>query len=99
MLGAYGLPERAADCAGIGAAVEDRANDIGLACARVTMLAEVGIEAQRFIVFPLNQSLALQKINREDCRMAAVAAAEGQGAVLEIGEPSDRPPGYRDDLG
>src|SRR5258706_15558046 len=38
-------------------------------------------------------------MNWEDCRMAAVAAAERQGSVFEIGKPSNRPPGYRDDLG
>src|SRR4029077_17304744 len=97
--GPYRVPERAADCAGIGAAAEHRANDGGLACTGVTVLADVAVEAQRSVVFPFDQSLALQKINREDCRMAAVAAAEGQGAVFEIGEPSDRPTGYRDDLG
>src|SRR5258706_13850858 len=38
-------------------------------------------------------------MNWEDCRMAAVAAAERQGSVFEIGKPSNRPPGYCDDLG
>ena len=89
-LATHGVPERAADCAGIGAAVEHRANDVGLACAGVTVLADVAVEAQRSVVFPLSQSLALQKINREDCRMAAVAAAERQGAVLEIGKRRHR---------
>jgi hypothetical protein len=31
--------------------------------------------------------------------MAAVAAAEGEGAVFKIGKRSNRPPGYRDDPG
>ena len=62
--GTHGVPEGAADCSGIGAAVKDRANDIGLANARVTVLADVAVEAQRLVVFPLNQSLALQKVNR-----------------------------------
>jgi len=36
------------------------------------------LKAQRSVVFPLNQSSRWQKINRKDCRMAAVAAAERQ---------------------
>src|SRR5262245_22896898 len=99
MLIAHGVPEWAADCTCIGPAVEDGANDFGLACPCVTVFAEVGVEAQRSVMFPLNQSLALQKINREDRRMAAVAAAERQGAVLQIGKRSDRPTGDRNDLG
>ena len=82
----HGVPERAADCAGIGATVQHRADDVGLACAGVTVLAEVCVEAQRSVVLPFSQSLALQEINREDCRMTAVAAAERERAVLEIGK-------------
>jgi hypothetical protein len=74
----------------------------------VTVLVDVGVEAQRSVVLPLDQSLALKtldqslalkKINWEDCCMAAVAAAESEGAALKIAKRSDRPPGYRDDLG
>src|SRR5882724_1219797 len=98
MPGTHGVPEWAADCASVGAAVEDRAKDIGLACTCVTMLADVAVESQRSVVFLLNQSLALQKIDREDCCMTAVAAAESQGAVLDIGKRSEWPSGCRDDL-
>src|SRR5262249_11737426 len=52
-LGAYRVPERAADRAGIGAAVEDRANDLGLASAGITVLADVAVETQRSVVLAL----------------------------------------------
>src|ERR1700730_13143347 len=99
VFGTHGIPERAADCAGIGAAVEHRANDLRLARAGVTVLAEVGVEAQRLVVSSLFQSLALQEMNWKDRRVAAVAAAKGQGAALKIGKLGDRPAGYRNDLG
>ena len=41
-----------------------RAHDINLACAGVTVLADVAVEAQRSVALPFSQSLALQKINR-----------------------------------
>jgi len=50
------------------------------------------LKRKRPVVFLLSQSLALQEINRKDRRMAAVAAAESQGAVFEIGKPGDRSP-------
>src|SRR5260370_39157836 len=53
-LAAHRPPERAADCAGIGATVEHRANDLGLARAGVTMLADVAVEAQSAIVLSLD---------------------------------------------
>ena len=79
------LPERAADRAGIGAAVEHGANDLDLARAGIAMLADIAVEAQRAVVPPLNEAFALEKMNRQDRSMAAVAAAERQRAV-----PRDR---------
>src|SRR5579871_1303049 len=96
---AHRIPERAADCAGIGATVEHCANDVGLARPGVAVLADVGVEAQRLVVFPFSQPLALQKVDRENCRMAAVAAAECKGTILEIGEAGYWPASYCDDLG
>src|SRR5229473_2818788 len=86
-------------CAGIGAAVEHRANDIGLAAPGIAMLAEVGVEAKRLVVLALDQSFALEEIDRKDRRVAAVAAAKGQGAALKIGKRGDRPAGDRNDPG
>jgi hypothetical protein len=63
------------------------------------VLAEIGVEAQRLVVLSLDQPLALKEINRKDCCMAAVAAAESQGAVLEIGKPGNRSTRYCDDPG
>src|ERR1700722_10401803 len=68
-LGTHGIPEWAANCAGIGAAVEHRANNINFACAGVTVLADVAVEAQRSVALAFSQSFVLQKIDREDCRV------------------------------
>src|SRR6516165_6313354 len=73
--GSHGAPERAADGAGLGAAIEHRANDLGLAPPGIAVLADIAVEAQRSIVFALGHSLAFKEIDREDRRMAAVAAA------------------------
>ena len=67
------LPERAADRAGIGATVEDGANDVDLARAGIAMLADVAVETQRAVVALLNEAFALEKVNRQDRSMAAVA--------------------------
>src|SRR4249920_2451500 len=95
----YFLPERAADRAGIGATVEDGANDVDLARAGIAVLADVAVEAQRAVVALPNEAFAFQKVNRQDRSMAAVAAAERQRAVPQIGERGDRPAAHRDDLG
>jgi hypothetical protein len=65
-LAAHRVPEQAPDCAGIGPAVEDGADDLGLARARVAMLADVAVEAQRAVVLPLDQALLREKVNRQD---------------------------------
>src|SRR5262249_545221 len=65
----------------------------------VTVLADVAVEAQSSEILSFGQSFALQKINRKDCRMPAVATAKRKSAIFEIGKPGDRPTGYRDDPG
>jgi hypothetical protein len=62
------------------------------------MLADVAVEAQAAVVPSLDQALLREKVNRQDRRVAAVAAAERQGAVAQIGELSDRTAADRDDL-
>src|SRR5262249_6328888 len=98
-LGAQRSPERTTDCASIGPAVEDRADDFGLARASITMLAEVAVEAQRAVLLSLEQAFLLQKMNREDRGVATVAAAERQGAIFKIGKRGARTAADRDDLG
>src|SRR6516165_3377157 len=97
-LAADRVPERAADRAGFGPAIEDGADDLDLARTRVAMLADVGVEAQRAVVLPLDQALPGEKVNRQDRRVATVAAAEGERAVSQIGKPGNRAAAYRDDL-
>src|SRR5215469_17527220 len=46
VLAAHRIPERAADCAGVGSPVEYRADDFHFAGPRVTVLAHVAVEAQ-----------------------------------------------------
>ena len=55
---AQSLPERTAYRAGIGATVEDRANDLRLARARVAMLADIAVEAKRAVVAPPQPAVA-----------------------------------------
>jgi hypothetical protein len=88
---AHCLPKRAADCAGIGATVEDRANDLGLARAGVAMLADVAVEAQGRVVLPFDQAFALQKMSRQDGGLAAVAAAEIRCAIDLSDRQAQRP--------
>ena len=87
------------DCACIGATVEDRADDFGLARACITMLTEVGVKAQRAVLLSFEQAFPLQKMNRENCGVTTVAAANRQGAISKIGKRSDRTPGWGDDFG
>src|SRR5437667_8442394 len=80
---AQNLPERTADRAGIGAAVEDRANDLRLARAGVAMLANVAVEAKRAVVASLDQALMLEEMNGKDRSVAAVAGAEREGTISQ----------------
>ena len=98
-LTAQRVPERAADCAGIGTAVKNRADDFRFARAGVAMLADIAVKAKGAVVSPLDQAFALQKVDRQDSSMPAVAAAERQRAASEIRNGIDRPPAHSDDLG
>src|SRR6185437_2889277 len=69
-------PERAADRPCLGASIEDRANHLGLARAGIAMLADIAIETQRAVVAPLDQAFALEKVNRENGCMPAVAGRD-----------------------
>src|SRR5215472_2915865 len=96
---AHCLPEGAADRPGIGTAVENRAHDLDLASAGIAMLADIAVEAQGPVVLPLDQAFVLQEVNRQDRRMAAIAAAERERALLDITQPTDRAARRRHDLG
>ena len=85
-------PKRAAYRASVGTAIEDCANDLGLARAGVTMLANVAVETKRAVVTSLYQAFALKKVNGKNRGVPAVAAAERQRAVCKIANHSDRPP-------
>src|SRR5690348_7517742 len=98
-LALHRLPERAADRPGLGAAIEERAQDLGLARSGVAMLADVAVEAKGAVIAPFHQAFALQEVDRQDGGMSAVATAERQGAVPEIGERRHRTAADRDDLG
>src|SRR4029077_13734554 len=62
-LSAQSLPERTADGASVGAAVEDCANDLRLARASVAMLTDVAVEAERAVVASLYQALMLEEVD------------------------------------
>jgi hypothetical protein len=55
------LPERTADRAGVGAAIEDGSNDLSFAGTCIAVLADVAVEAERAVVMSLNQALAPSK--------------------------------------
>src|ERR1700724_3777229 len=63
------------------------------------MLAEVGVEAQRTVLLPLDQAFTLQKVNRENRGVTTVTAPERQSAISEICKRSDLTPGGRHDFG
>ena len=99
VLSLQGLPERTANCAGISAAIEDRANDVGFTRAGITMFAKVAVEAQRTVLLSLEEAFSFQKINREDRGVTTVTTAQRQGAISKIGKPRDWPAANCDDLG
>ena len=63
------------------------------------MLAEVGVEAQRTVLLPLDQAFTLQKMNREDRGVTTVTAPECQSAISKIGKRSNLTTGGRHDFG
>src|SRR5580692_9588151 len=69
------LPKWAAHRSRIGSAVKNRANHFGLASAGIAMLTNIAVEAQRAILLFFDQTFALQKMNRQDGGMAAIAAS------------------------
>src|SRR5260370_40175875 len=68
------LPKWAAHRSRIGSAVRNRANHFSLTSAGVAMLADIAVEAQRAIRLFFDQTLALQKMNRQDGGVSAIAA-------------------------
>src|SRR5579864_4068433 len=58
-LAANRVPERAADCAGIGSPVEDGAHHFHFAGPGIAMLAEIAVESQREVVPTLDHALLL----------------------------------------
>jgi hypothetical protein len=58
------FPERTADCPGVGATVENSANDLHFTGPGIAVLADVAVEAQSTIVFSLLQTFFLQEVYR-----------------------------------
>ena len=88
--GAGRVPERTAYRPGVGTAVENRAKNLGLARAGVTMLANVTVEAERAVVTFLDQAFAVKKVNGKDCGVPAIATSERQRAAYQIAKHTDR---------
>ena len=91
-------PEGAAHRARVGLAVEDGPEHVDLAGPGVSMLSEVGVEAARLVVPALDQPCLGEEVHREDRRVAAVTAPEGEAPSAEVRQLPDPAPRADDDL-
>src|SRR5262249_14263730 len=99
LAGADARPEGAPHRARVSLAVQDRPEYVDLAGPGVAVLSEVGVEAERLVVPPLDQPFPGQEVNREDRRVSAVTAPEGQPLSAEVRRLSDPAACPDDDLG
>ncbi len=97
-LAAHSVPEGAADRAGIGSPVEDRAHNFNFAGPGITMFAYVAVEAQRTIVSALAHALLLQEVNGQNSCVSAVSAAKGERPIFQIRESRNGTSRDGDDL-
>src|SRR5438046_10000052 len=97
-LALHSVPEGAADCAGVGSAVEDGAHNFHFAGTGITMLAYVAVEAQRTVVPSFAHTLLLQKVNWKNGCVSTVSAAKGERPIFQICKARNGAAADRDDL-
>src|SRR5437660_678143 len=95
---AHSVPEGAADSAGVGPPVEDGAHHFHFAGPRITMFADIAVEAQRPVVPALAHALLLQKVNGQNSCVSAVSAAKCERPIFQIGERRNGTSANCDDL-
>ncbi len=77
---------------GIDLAIEDGPEDVDLAGPGVSMLSQVGVEAERLVVPALGQPCLSEEVHRENGRMATVTAPERYALPAEVRKLPDPTP-------
>jgi len=92
------VPKWASDGACLGSPIEDGAHDFHFARPRITMFADIAVEAQRPVVPALAHALLLQKVNGQNSCVSAVSAAKCERPIFQIGERRNGTSANCDDL-